>query len=105
MQTQSAQSHGSSAKTWNTSLVHWFIAFLLPFVLTFALLLIHEKDEAYGEIQRTHTMLAQETCQPADDWKAWQSAVDSSAVFATPAGLLGLAGYGCYVVFRKLRRG
>jgi hypothetical protein len=104
MQTQSAQSEKPSAKTWTIATVPWISAFLVPFLLTFLLFLNHEKDEAYGEIQRTHTMLGQETCQPGDDKKAWQSAFDSSTFFATPVGLVALGGYGCYVLWRKRKR-
>ncbi len=81
----------------------FIVAFLLPFVLVVIVLIKHEKDEAYDSIQQMHSTLGQATFQPDDDKRAWRSAVDASTLLATPFGLLGLVGYGCFVTGKKLQ--
>lgn len=78
------------------------IAFVVPFLLTVAVLVHHEKEQAYEEIQRTHTTLGQATGQLDDDKKAWKGAIDSSLLLATPVGLIGLGIFGCFVMGKKL---
>lgn len=89
-------------KPWVKIVIPFLIALIVPFTVAFILLVNHEKEQAYEEIQRTHTTLGEATNQTDDDKKAWKSAIDSSALFATPVGLIGLGSYGCFLICKKL---
>lgn len=86
------------------ALLHWCLAFFIPFLLVFCLLINREKNLAYDDIQRDRPMLGQETCQPGDDLEAWKSGAVFTTLLATPVGLLGLGAYGCYVLCQRLAR-
>lgn len=80
------------------------MAFFIPFAITFGLLVTHEKNRAYENLQRDRPMLGQETCQPGDELEAWKSGAIFTVILALPIGLIGLGGYGCFVLSKKLLR-
>lgn len=92
-----------SAKSFRTGLVRWCLAFLIPFLITFGLLVTHEKNRALDDIERNRPF-GQTLGLPRDEIEAWKSGALFTVFLATPVGLLGLGGYGCYVGCRKLAR-
>ncbi len=85
------------------SLLRWCLAFFIPFVLVFALLVGREKNLAYEDIHRS-PQAGQILNGPSDELEAWKMGASFTALIATPAGLLGLCGYGGFLLIRKWRR-
>ena len=104
MQTSNLQSAGIPRASWKKTALHWCMAFFIPFAITFGLLVTHEKNRAYENLQRDRPMLGQETCQPGDELEAWKSGAIFTVILALPIGLIGLGGYGCFVLSKKLLR-
>ncbi len=102
MDSPEAENKKTLSRAYLKVLLPYFMAFLVPFVVAFALLVNHEKEQSHEEIQRTHVVVGQETFQPDDDEKAWKGAIAASIMFATPIGLIGLGSFACFRVGKKL---
>jgi hypothetical protein len=101
MQVENAQTPHQPGHRWQKSLLRWCMAFFIPFLIAFGLLVSHEQNKAYDDIQRNR-MFGEIQGQPGDDKEAWKMATVFTAVIATPVGLLGLGGYGCFIGCQKL---
>lgn len=83
--------------------LRWCLAFLIPFLIAFALLVNHQKNLALDDLQRS-PQLGQIMNQPGEELEAWKMGAKFTAVLATPVGLLGVFVYGSYLLISKLRR-
>ena len=88
---------------WNSGLFRLCLSFGIPFLITFLLLVNHEKNIALDDLHRS-PQLGQILNGPRDEIESWKMGAALSALMATPAGLLGLSGYGIFLLIGSRRR-
>lgn len=104
MQTSDLHSAEKRHSGWKKVTLRWVLAFFIPFMITFGLLVSHEKNKAYDDLQRGRPISGQVVGKPADTIEAWEMAAGFTACLSTPVGLLGLVGYGGFLLCAKLAR-
>jgi hypothetical protein len=82
----------------------WMLAFLVPFVVTFAALFEHERVGSLCDIERDRITMEQPLGQPKDEEAARKSAALMSSIISLPVGLVGLGVYGMFLTGRKLSK-
>jgi len=103
MQSQKTESK-TTQKSWKTVMFSWVKAFVVPFLLIGLPVGYDFGHHQYKDIRVIHPGQFENYSESDAVHSAWETGILFGLIGGVPAGMIGLAGYGCFILCRKRER-
>ena len=87
---------------WLSRFRPWLVALFMPFLIAGLWGSYYGYHYQWKDIYVRHPGAFQYMTEADAERSCWESALQLAIVFGVPAGVLGLGGYGCFVLCRRL---